>query len=257
MNKIIKLTSLFTLLVKISFAQEGKIETDRPDQTETPFLTPKNWIQLEAGFNIQQNIKNSFEYLSPTLLSKIGLNKKIELRLITTVVTNKVKGAFSTFTQTGLATVEIGAKVFISEEKKAMPKTSLIFHFALPKFASKSFQSNKVAPNFRFVMQNTLSKTVGLGYNIGAEWDGFTNTPTWIYTFAPGFTLSEKWYGYIEAFGFINKNESPQHSIDGGLGYFLNDNIKLDVSSGFGISEAAPNWYFSLGGSIRFNTKSK
>jgi Putative MetA-pathway of phenol degradation len=257
MNKIIKLTFLFTLLVKISFAQEGKIETDRPDQTETPFLTPKNWIQLEAGFNIQQNIKNSFEYLSPTLLSKIGITKKIELRLITTVVTNKVKGAFSTFTQTGLAPVEIGAKVFISEEKKAMPKTSLIFHFALPKFSSKSFQSNKVAPNFRFVMQNTLSKTVGLGYNIGAEWDGFTNTPTWIYTFAPGFTLSEKWYGYIEAFGFINKNESPQHSIDGGLGYFLNDNIKLDVSSGFGISEAAPNWYFSLGGSVRFKTTSK
>ncbi len=257
MNKIIKLTFLFTLLVKINFAQEGKIETDRPDQTETPFLTPKNWIQLEAGFNIQQNIKNSFEYLSPTLLSKIGLNKKIELRLITTVVTNKVKGAFSTFTQKGLAPVEIGAKVFISEEKKAMPKTSLIFHFALPKFASKSFQSNKVAPNFRFVMQNTLSKTVGLGYNIGAEWDGFTNTPTWIYTFAPGFTISEKWYGYIEAFGFINKSESPQHSIDGGLGYFLNDNIKLDVSSGFGISEAAPNWYFSLGGSLRFKTTSK
>ena len=98
---------------------------------------------------------------------------------------------------------------------------------------------------------------MGLGSNIGAEWHGFTNAPTWIYTFAPGFTLSKKWYGYIEAFGFINKNESPQHSIDGGLGYFLNDNIKLDVSSGFGISKAAPNWYFSLGGSIRFKTKSK
>ena len=257
MNKIVKLIFLLTLMVRISFAQEGKIETDRPDQTETPFLTPKNWIQLEAGFNIQQNIKNSFEYLSPTLLSKIGISKKIELRLITSVVTNKVKGSFSSFTQTGLVPVELGAKVFICEEKKIMPKTSLIFHFALPKFASKSFQSNKVAPNFRFVMQNTLSKTVGLGYNIGAEWDGFTNTPTWIYTFAPGFTLSKKWYGYIEVFGFINKNECPQHSIDGGLGYFLNDNIKLDVSSGFGISKAAPNWYFSLGGSIRFKTKSK
>ena len=251
MNKIVKLIFLLTLMVRISFAQEGKIETDRPDQTETPFLTPKNWIQLEAGFNIQQNIKNSFEYLSPTLLSKIGISKKIELRLITSVVTNKVKGSFSSFTQTGLVPVELGAKVFICEEKKIMPKTSLIFHFALPKFASKSFQSNKVAPNFRFVMQNTLSKTLGLGYNIGAEWDGFTNTPTWIYTFAPGFTLSKKWYGYIEVFGFINKNECPQHSIDGGLGYFLNDNIKLDVSSGFGISKAAPNWYFSLG---EFNT---
>ena len=92
---------------------------------------------------------------------------------------------------------------------------------------------------------------MGLGYNIGAEWHGFTNAPTWIYTFAPGFTLSKKWYDYIDAFGFINKKESPQHVIDVGLGYFLNDNIKLDISSGFGISKAAPNWYFSLG---EFNT---
>ncbi|MBP6432776.1 MAG: transporter [Ferruginibacter sp.] len=45
--------------------------------------------------------------------------------------------------------------------------------------------------------------------------------------------------------------------MDGGLAYFVNNNFKLDVSSGFGISKAAPDWYFTVGGSIRFNTKSK
>jgi Putative MetA-pathway of phenol degradation len=254
MNKIFFLLFIHLFFASICFAQVGKIETDRPDQTESPFLTPKKWIQLEAGFNVQQNVKNNFEYVTPTLLSKMGITKKIELRLITSLVTNKVKSSTTTFTESGLLPVEVGAKVFISEEKKALPKTSLIFHFALPKFASKNFKANKLAPNFRFVMQNTLSKTVGLGYNVGAEWDGFTNTATWIYTFAPGFTISPKWYGYIEAFGFINKEESPQHSIDGGLAYFVNDNFKLDVSSGFGITKTAPDWYVAIGGSIRFKT---
>lgn len=243
-------------LTRAAICQE-KIETDRPDQTESPYLTPKNWVQIEAGFNLQQNVKNSFEYLSPTMLSKWGISKYFELRLITTVVTNKVKIANRTQTETGLAPIEIGGKIFISEEKKGLPKTSLIFHVGFPKLASEKFKANKVAPNFRFVMQSTLTDKIGLGYNVGAEWDGFSNTPSWIYTFAPGFNLSDKWYGYIEAFGSINKNESPQHSIDGGLAYFVNTNFKLDISSGFGISKAAPDWYFALGGSIRFNAKSK
>jgi hypothetical protein len=255
MTKTILILFLSIFISTSCFAQEDKIETDRPDQTETPFLTPKNWMQFEVGFNVQQNVKNSFEYLSPTLLSKLGISKKIELRLITSIVTNKFKNTTSTFTETGLAPIEVGAKIFIAEENKLLPKTSLIFHFAIPKLASKNFKANKLAPNFRFVMQNTLSKTIGLGYNVGAEWDGFTNSTTWIYTFAPGFNLSNKWYSYIEVFGFINKTESPQHSIDGGLAYSVNNNLKLDISSGFGITKTAPNWYFAIGGSVRFKTK--
>jgi hypothetical protein len=250
---ILLICCLLTITVK---AQE-KIETDRPDQTESPYLTPKNWVQFEMGFNKQQNDKYNFEYFSPTLLSKWGISKIFELRLITTIVTNQTKLTTPKFSETGLAPVEIGGKIFICEEKKGLPKTSLIFHFAIPTLASKNFKANKLAPNFRFVMQSTLTDKIGLGYNVGAEWGGFSNTPSYIYTFAPGFTLSDKWYGYIEAFGSVNKNESPQHSIDGGLAYFVNNNFKLDISSGFGISKAAPDWYVAVGGSIRFNTKSK
>jgi hypothetical protein len=236
-------------------AQIEKIETDRPDQTETPFTTPKKWVQLEIGFNSQRNKPNNNEYFSPTLLSKYGISNKVELRVITTVQTNSfILIPQGTTYQTGLSPVEIGGKISFWEEKKWIPKTSLIFHFAVPKLASKKFQANKLAPNFRFTMQNSLSKNIALGYNLGAEWDGFTNEPTWIYTFAPGFNLSEKWYGYIEAFGFINKEDAPQHSLDGGIAYFLNNNLKVDFSAGFGITETAPDYYFAIGASLRFKT---
>ena len=93
---------------------------------------------------------------------------------------------------------------------------------------------------------------MGLGYNLGADWDGFSNTTTWAYTISPGFNLGEKWYSYIEAFGFIAKDEPAQHNIDGGVAYYINDNTKVDISSGFGISKTAPDWYFAIGASIRF-----
>ena len=106
-------------------------------------------------------------------------------------------------------------------------------------------------------MQHTLSESIGLGYNIGAEWDGFSNIPYWIYTLSPGFNIGKNWYAYIEASGAFRKNEKPQHGIDGGFGYYINDNFKIDISSGFGLTENATDWYSAAGLSFRFNTKHK
>ena len=247
----IKLLVALTLLgISTASAQMEKIDTDRPDQTESPAVIPKKWIQLEMGLSVQQNNKTEKEFLLPTLLSKYGISKKVEFRLITTLNCFSTTGN-SNYT-TGLEPVEVGTKIALTEEKKWIPKTSLLFHVVIPGLASKSLRADKLAPNFRFSMQHTLSGTVGLGYNLGAEWDGFSNKAIWAYTFAPGFNLGEKWYSYIEAFGFIAKDEPAQHNIDCGVAYYINDNTKVDISSGFGISKTAPDWYFTIGASIRF-----
>ena len=82
----IKLLVALTLLgISTASAQMEKIDTDRPDQTESPAITPKKWIQLEMGFTMQQNNKTEKEFLLPTLLSKYGISKKVEFRLITTL----------------------------------------------------------------------------------------------------------------------------------------------------------------------------
>ena len=141
------------------------------------------------------------------------------------------------------------------EEKGLLPKTSLIFHLAVPKMASKNFRYNNWAPNFRFTMQHTLADGIGLGYNLGAEWDGFSSNPWWIYTFAPGFNLGKKWYGYIEAYGGVRQGDQPQHGIDGGLAYYVSESVKLDISGGFNIINS-PN-YVALGCSFRFGTGKK
>jgi hypothetical protein len=244
-----------TTLVNPCFAQTEKIDTDRPDQTESAVLVPKNWVQFEMGFGKQVNNSAENEFQYPTLLSKYGISKRIEFRLITTIQTNTdYSMPLSKKSNTGLTPVEIGAKIALWEEKKILPKTSLIFHVGIPKFAAKSFQANNLAPNFRFTMQHSINQKIGLGYNVGADWDGINKEATWIYTFAPGINLSEKWYGYIEAFGFISKLNNPEHSVDGGIAYYINPNFKIDFSSGFGISKAAPDWYIAIGASFRFNT---
>lgn len=257
-KKILPIAPLLILSFHISAQQNGRMETDRPDQTESPFLTKHKYIQAEIGFNVE-NHNGLKTYVHPTVLWKYGVAKRFELRLITESITQEVPIMIPQGSDfiSGILPVQIGGKVSLAEEKGIAPKTSLIFHVAVPKMATKKFQATKWAPNFRFVMQNTLSETVGLGYNIGAEWDGETNTPGWIYTFAPGFNIGKNWYGYVEAFGTIKKNEKPEHAVDGGLAYYFSDNTKIDVSGGFGLTENAVDNYFAVGFSFRINTQRK
>ena len=241
---------LMTLLGVLQVQAQDKIETDRPDQTETPVLTPVKYFQVEVGFN-KENKGADYRLLHPTALLKYGINKRLELRLEATAVSDNFKMGGTNIKQNGLEPVEIGTKIALLEEKGLRPQTSLIAHVGMPFLGSKIYRSPHLAPSFRFTMQNGITDNVAIGYNLGAQWDGFSATPTWLYTIAPGFNLGEKWYTYVEAYGFISKYQKPQHSIDAGIAYFVNNDLKLDVSAGLGLSSEALDNYVAVGFSFR------
>src|SRR4051794_418611 len=98
--------------------QEGKMETDRPDQTESPYITKHRYIQGEIGFNFEKH-QGSTTLAHPTALWKYGLNPDFEFRLIT-----QFQSEETTFTipkgnkyNTGLLPIQIGGKVRLFEEK--------------------------------------------------------------------------------------------------------------------------------------------
>lgn len=122
---------------------------------------------------------------------------------------------------------------------------------SLPNAATTNRKTEFFAPEFRFVMQHTVTEKMSFSYNLGAEWNGFTAEPTFIYTLATGYTLSNKLGSYIELFGFIPQIEKPMHSFDGGITYLITDDFMLDLSSGIGISKTAPTNYIAFGFSFR------
>lgn len=241
---------LMTLLAFGHLYAQDKIETDRPDQTETPVLTPKKYLQGEFGFNREAE-GNNYRLLHPTALLKYGISKKAELRLELNAVTDNFKALPRNIKLSGFEPVEIGTKIALLPEKGLRPQTSIIAHVGLPFLSGQHYRTPHLSPSFRFTMQNTITENIAIGYNLGAEWDGFSATPTWLYTFAPGFNLGEKWYTYVEAFGFIAQYQKPQHSVDAGIAYFVNNDLKLDVSAGVGLSSAAVDHYVAVGFSFR------
>lgn len=249
MKKIFLLSTHFVLLQNLSFGQDlPSIQTDRPDQTECPFITPKNYFQLENGFSYEINNQNSKLIVAPTILTRFGINKYFELRLITEYIITKE----SSSTYSGINPILIGFKARLIEEKGVIPTTSLIAHIGIPKVASSENRAIYYYPEIRFTMQHTISEKQSLSYNLGAEWNGENTKPTFIYTLTTGYTLTKKIGAYIEFYGFVPQIGIPDHRFDSGLTYLFNLNHQLDISGGFGLSETSPQHYVTLGYSFRF-----
>ncbi len=250
--KIIPISFSF-LVAFIGLKAQTPIQTDRPDQTECPFITPVGFIQAENGFTYENIDKHHKSITLPTILWKYGINKNVEFRLITEANTTKSYGS----KVSGLVPTIVGFKVSVSEEKGIIPATGFIGHIAIPNAASNNFKATYYAPSFRFNMQHTLSNQFTLAYNLGAEWDGETPEPTFIYTLTSGMVITEKLGAYIELYGFAPQKQSADHRADGGFTYLITNDVMVDISGGFGITKESPENYFALGFSYRFNTKAR
>lgn len=249
MRKVILHICVFMVLTNYGKAQElPSIQTDRPDQTECPFITPKHFFQLENGFSYEQNHKNWSSFVAPTILTRFGINNYLELRIITEyTVIKENENIFSEINP-----IVVGIKIKLLEEKGLIPTTSLISHIGFPKAASPDYRANYYYPEFRFAMQHTISEKQSLSYNLGAEWNGENTKPTFIYTLTTGYSLTEKIGAYAEFYGFVPQIGKADHRFDLGLTYLYNPNHQLDFSGGFGLSKTSPNYFLSLGYSFRF-----
>jgi len=229
------------------FGQDiSPISADRPDQTETPYTVPRKHFQMETGFLFEQTDKNTQSITSPTILFKYGLGNDFELGMVT-----ELNAIIEEHTHLGLSPVAFRFKQKISEEEGLIPKTSFIGFLTIPCFASENLKATYFAPAFRFTMQNTLNDKFSLGYNLGAEWDGETAVPTFIYTLTSGYSITDNLGAYAELYGFVPQSSVSDHRFDCGFTYLARPNLLLDISGGFGITENAPDHYLALGISFR------
>lgn len=237
---------LLFLSFRLSAQELPTIQTDRPDQTESPFLVPARHLQVEAGFLFEQTDKDNTSYDHPSLLIKYGVNEYFELRFIPEYVTQHT----STKKLSGVSPVTFGMKIKMAEEKGILPQVGFIGHI-ISNIASKGLKSTWFAPAFRFTLQNTITPALSLGYNFGMEWNGETPEPAYIYTLSLAFSLTEKLGAYTEAYGFLSRYTRPDHRVDGGFTYLLKKNILLDLSGGIGITPHSPDYYIASGISFR------
>lgn len=228
--------------------QEGRIETDRPDQTECPFIVKKGYIQAEMGFNKSLD-GGQLEYVLPTTLLKYGLSKSIELRYVSTL-----QGS-STFRFHSEA---LGLKWRLMDPVGWKPRTAVIVHYNF-RDEKRDVSDQDLKPHswsqIVLTLQNDLYKNLGIGYNFGVEFHE-NGTAEGIYRIAPSINIGKRGYAYAEVFGRFPNNSVTEHWFDGGFAYYASDNLKLDVSAGNSFTNSA-NWYVAVGVSFRVKVVGK
>lgn len=246
----------FTFCAFYSSAQNNKIIPDRPGESLTPYTVPKNWFQFETGLSksIEKIDLLSKEkiYRHPKLVAKYGLIKNLELRLITDYTTIKFTPVNQTFIENGIENFQAGAKYNFIKEKGLRPAVSLIAHYDFGRLRT-IHKDTLDGANFRFAMIHKVSKVFDVNYNVGMQWRYFGRPHQYIYTLSPKIHFDKNWHAFIEVYGFIEDDYSPEHYIDGGLSYFVNDRIMLDASAGISITKERAIKFFGVGISYGFH----
>jgi hypothetical protein len=220
--------------------QEGRIETDRPDQTECPFIVKKGFLQAEVGFNraIEDGIA---QYLMPTSLIKVGLHPLVELRY--TVLHEP---------GVGLSTESFGIKTHLMKESGLFPRSALILQYHVNQDRRDQSELNPLphaVGESILTFQNSLGGAWGVGYNVGAEYHS-DGSMEGIYRIAPNVNIGKRAYAYAELFGRFPQTQFTDNWFDGGLAYYVSDNMKVDISAGKSL-QTGDSWYVALGFSFR------
>jgi hypothetical protein len=232
---------LFLLFGHILWAQQsGRIETDRPDQTECPFIVKRGYFQAEIGFNRAIDAGQE-QYLLPTSLLKVGIHPLLELR-------------YTLLQQpgTGFSTESFGFKTHLFSTKGMRPQTAIIVQYHVNQDHRDQSELNPLPHSVGetiLTFQNSLGGAWGVGYNFGAEYHS-NGAVEGIYRIAPNVNIGKRGYAYAEIFGRFPQTQFTDTWIDGGLAYYVSDNTKVDLSAGKSL-RTDDSWYVALGISFR------
>ncbi len=216
--------------------------TDRPDQTESPSVVPKNFLQVETGAFYESfktnNIKTE-DFTFNTTLLRYGLLDNLELRLGWDFVEGKTKVNGNTLNNvsSGFNPLLLGVKTSIAKENGCFPEIGLLGHLYLPFTASTDYKPETTGVDFRLAFAHTLSENSSLSYNLGAAWGNDSPEASYVYTIAFGQSITNRLGAYTELYGDLPENSKANHLWDAGLTYLINNNVQLDATVGSSITK--------------------
>lgn len=257
--KTISLTFFVSLIFNITFSQERTIPealvTDRPDQTESPSVVPKGYIQIETGGFYEDTGEKALQQKTTTFnttLLRYGLLNNLEIRVgwDFSEVRTEINGMKLDNIESGLSPLLIGTKLGVAKEKGVFPEIGFLAHLYLPFIAGTDFKPETTGADFRFSFAHTLTEKSSLSYNLGASWGNDSSETSYIYTLSYGYSIIEKLGVYAEIYGDLPENNKANHLWDAGVTYLLSNSIQLDATVGSGISKGQ-NLLLSAGLSVR------
>lgn len=232
----------------------GPINTDRPDQTESPFVVSKGLFQIETGFLYTEYSPGGVtvkETVYNTTLLRYGLLDNLELRLGLDVSKVEIDPGTRTGSEvSGTKPFYAGFKIGVAEEKGLLPQIGFLGGVFLPFAASEEFRPAGVGGDFRFAFSHTLSDRFDFSYNFGFSWNGDSPFVSYVYSAVLGYGFTDKLSGFVELYGDLPENAPGNLLADAGFTYLLSDRLQIDLAGGTGLT-TEQDFYIGAGISFR------
>jgi hypothetical protein len=227
--------------------EEPELATDRPDFTETSYVVPLHSLQVEGGVTYSDEPDGTRVLSGPELLMRYGIGARTELRFGVMDYIH-VRGEERT---SGFGDAYLGFKQQLAPTGARMA-WAVIPAVTIPTGANR-LTSDHVDPEIVLTWARDLNETWSVGGIVGYAWlteDGERNG-TLVPTVAFGRPLSERWGMFIEWAAAFPERGGDVHMLHHGYTYGLRKNAQLDVHLGFGLSDAAPDFFIGAGFAFR------
>ncbi len=258
---------LFLILIspKVVFSESGplgfgdadfksEMATDRPDFTEGTQIIDAGHFQIESGYTYYYDAntdgQSSELHVLPEFLLRIGIMEDIEFRF------NMPGYIFEEQNKNGLSDFSSGYKHSLFEQGDVLPEISYIAELGLPT-GSDNQGTDGLEPALKILWAYQLNEHYSIAGNINfasrhGQDERFIESAA---SLSSAYAINEKLGVYSEYFGIYpeggTKNEFDQHYLNGGFTYGLNDNLQLDIRSGFGLNSSAADFFSGIGLSYR------
>jgi hypothetical protein len=243
-------------------AQDGAINSDRPDFVDSSDVVGKGRIQLETGIQVDRDEADGMKSRlnsTPTLL-RIGVSDNWELRLATdgrlrATSDDLASGMHSR--HSGYGDSAIGAKWHLVEARGAWPAMGVIGEWDLDT-GSAPFRAQGKGGNLRLAAEWKLADDLNLGTIQGLSWqhndDGQRYT-SGLFGIVLDKSWNDRWRTFVEYSArqiARARDGGTSESVDVGAAWLLSKSVQLDTMVSRGINRNAPDWSWTVGLSLRF-----
>lgn len=229
------------------------IRTGRPGQSIGAFTVGKEFFQIQSGvdhFSYNNAMISGSGVLSNTVL-RYGLTEPFEVSALIEYKGENVDNSSDSQNLDGFSAVDLGMRYHIYTGKGLAPSIAFQIRWRIPKIGG-DYEINQWAPRFLIVTSQQLSDKLTFITNWGASWNGNNAIPQGVYTANLSYAITSNFGVFIENYGSLLQSDFDTF-LDGGVAYLINNNLQLDLYSGFGKNEDAKDFYVSAG--ISWRTK--
>jgi hypothetical protein len=236
--------------------EEAEIETDRDSFTPATSIVGRGRLILESAYSFIDNDRSYETHGLPELLIRYGLSENFELRFGWNYeigsVGSPISGSFLEEGEEGEleeeARVLYGGKFFLTEQDGWLPKSSFILQGYTPTMGESNLTSLSTTYAMGWTLQNAWTWDSAMRFSTaGANEDLFN---VWAPSTVIKIPMGERWKTHAEYFGVFSdgrETETKQHFFSPGIHYLINRDVEVGVRVGWGLNEAAPDFFSNVG----------